>query len=65
MSVAEQYRDLIVNAILPKNELLEIFRSEISLHQLLEIFRSEISLHHAKEGYDYPTIRPPYSSQSL
>ncbi len=34
-------------------------------HELLEIYRSKISLHHAKNGYNYPTIRLPRSFISL
>jgi hypothetical protein len=36
-----------------------------SKHELLEIYRSKISLHHAKEGYDYPTIRLPHTFTKL
>ncbi len=32
---------------------------------LLEVHRSKISLHHAKEGYDYPTIRLPHTLSKL
>ena len=32
---------------------------------LSEIFSSTISLHHAKEGYDYPTIRLPRTFAKL
>ncbi len=32
---------------------------------LTEIHRSTISLHHAKEGYDYPTIRLPHTFVKL
>jgi hypothetical protein len=29
--------------------------------QLFEIYRSNILAHHAKAGYDYPTIRLPFT----
>ncbi|MGZ4934795.1 MAG: hypothetical protein ACXVIP_05565 [Halobacteriota archaeon] len=32
---------------------------------LSEIYSSTISLHHAKEGYDYPTIRLPHILSKL
>ncbi len=32
---------------------------------LSEIHSSTISLHHAKEGYDYPTIRLPHTLSKL
>ena len=32
---------------------------------LLEIHRSKISLHHAKNGYNYPTVRLPYTFSRL
>jgi len=34
-------------------------------HELFEIHRSKISLHHAKAGYNYPTIRLPYTFSKL
>ena len=33
--------------------------------QLLEVHHSKISLHHAKEGYDYPAIRLPFTFSGL
>jgi hypothetical protein len=47
MLAAEYQYGLFANVALPKQELLEIHRSKISLH-------------HAKTGYDYPTIRLPH-----
>ena len=47
MSAAEYYSDLFVDVVLPKNELLEIHRSKISLHR-------------AKADYSYPTLRLPH-----
>ena len=44
----EHYSELFTDVALPKNELLAIHRSKISLH-------------HAKTGYDYPTIRLPHT----
>jgi hypothetical protein len=44
MLAAEHYSDISTSGTLPRTELLEVHRSKISLH-------------HAKEGYDYPTIR--------
>jgi hypothetical protein len=43
MLAVDNYSDLFVEGALPKNELLEVHRSKISLH-------------HAKAGYSYPTI---------
>jgi len=34
-------------------------------HELFEIHHSTISTHHAKEGYDYPTIRLPHTFSTL
>jgi hypothetical protein len=34
-------------------------------HELLEVHRSKISIHHAKVGYDYPAIRPPFTFSGL
>ena len=34
-------------------------------HELLEVHRSKISLHHAKQGYDYPTLRLPHTFSML
>jgi hypothetical protein len=34
-------------------------------HELLEVHHSKISLHRAKAGYNYPTIRPPYTFSKL
>jgi hypothetical protein len=45
-----------------QNPLVEIQSQE---HSLFEIHRSKISLHRAKEGYDYPTIRLPYTFSKL
>lgn len=44
MLAAEHYQDLRTDFAMPKQELLEIRRSKISLH-------------HAKSGYNYPSIR--------
>lgn len=44
MLAAEHYQDLRTGFAMPKQELLEILRSKISLH-------------HAKSGYNYPSIR--------
>jgi hypothetical protein len=52
MLAAEYCSELFVDAGQPKNELLEIHRSKISLH-------------HAKSGYDYPTIRLPHTFSKL
>jgi hypothetical protein len=52
MLAAEHYSELFTDVALPKNELLEIHRSKISLH-------------HAKAGYDYPTIRLPHTFSKL
>jgi hypothetical protein len=52
MLAAEHDPDLFAYGALPKNELLEIHRSKISLH-------------HAKADYDYPTIRLPQSFSRL
>jgi hypothetical protein len=38
---------------------------EMPKQELLEIRRSKISLHHAKEGHSYPTIRLPYKFSQL
>jgi hypothetical protein len=34
-------------------------------HELLEIYRSKISVHQAKAGYSYPTIRLPHTFSKL
>ena len=52
MIAAEFCPDFFANVALPKQELLEIYRSKISLH-------------HAKADYDYPTIRLPHSFSNL
>jgi hypothetical protein len=52
MLAAEHFPDLFANVALPKKELLEIYRSKISLH-------------HAKEGYDYPIMRLPRTVSKL
>jgi hypothetical protein len=53
MLAAEHYLDFFADsALLPKNELLEIHRSKISLHR-------------AKAGYSYPTIRLPHKFSML
>jgi hypothetical protein len=39
--------------------------ASLPTHELLEIHRSKISLQHAKVGYDYPTIRLPYTFSKL
>ena len=52
MLAVDNYPGLSVEATLPKQELLEIHRSKISLHR-------------AKAGYDYPTIRLPHTFLNL
>jgi hypothetical protein len=52
MYAAQHYPDLFTEAALPKQELLEIHRSTISIH-------------HAKTGYNYPTIRLPHTFEAL
>jgi hypothetical protein len=52
MLAARHCLDLFADVALPK-------------HDLLEIHRSKISLHRAKSGYDYPTIRLPYTFSKL
>lgn len=52
MSAGDYCSKPISNGAYPKNELLEIQRSKISLH-------------HAKTGYDYPTIRLPHTFSRL
>jgi hypothetical protein len=52
MLEAEHYPDLFSDFAMPK-------------HELLEIYRSKISVHHAKAGYSYPTIRLPYKFSKL
>jgi hypothetical protein len=51
MLAAEYYSELFTSGT-PKNELLEIHHSKISLHQ-------------AKSGYRYPTIRLPHTFSTL
>jgi hypothetical protein len=48
MLAAEHYSEFFADVALPKNELLAIHRSRISLHR-------------AKAGYSYPTIRMPHT----
>jgi hypothetical protein len=43
----------------------EVCTASPSTHELLEIHRSKISLHHAKPGYDYPSIRLPFTFSGL
>jgi hypothetical protein len=52
MLAAERHTELFSDITLPKNELLEIHRSRVSLHN-------------AKEGYNYPTIRLPHTFTKL
>ncbi len=52
MLEAEHYPDLFSDFVMPR-------------HELLEIYRSKISLHHAKKGYDYPSIRLPHRHSKL
>jgi hypothetical protein len=52
MLAEQHYSELFAAAALPKNELLEIHRSKISLH-------------HAKTGYNYPTIQLPHAFTRL
>ncbi|HEX7514682.1 MAG TPA: hypothetical protein VF393_03735 [archaeon] len=52
MLVAEHYQDLRTDFAMPKQELLGIHRSKISLH-------------HAKSGYNYPSIRMPHTLTKL
>jgi len=52
MLAAEYQYGLFANVALPKQELLEIHRSKISLH-------------HAKTGYDYPIMRLPRTVSKL
>jgi hypothetical protein len=53
MLAAEHHLDFFADsALLPKQELLEVHHSKISLHR-------------AKAGYDYPTIRLPHSFSKL
>lgn len=52
MLAAEHNTELFSDIARPKNELLEIHRSKISLH-------------YAKEGYSYPTIRLPHTFSKL
>jgi hypothetical protein len=52
MSAINLDTNFSVEAVLPKSEVLEIHHSTISLH-------------HAKEGYDYPTIRLPHTLSKL
>jgi hypothetical protein len=52
MLASEYDSDLFTDVALPKNDLLEIHRSKISLH-------------HAKIGFDYPTIRLPHAFSGL
>jgi hypothetical protein len=52
MLATEHYSELFADFALPKNELLEIHHSKISLH-------------HAKAGYDYPAIRLPFTFSAL
>ncbi|MGB9371388.1 MAG: hypothetical protein WCB79_05605, partial [Halobacteriota archaeon] len=48
MLEAEHYPDLFSDFVMPR-------------HELLEIYRSKISVHRAKAGYSYPTIRLPHT----
>jgi len=52
MLAAEHYSEHFADVVLPKQELLEIHRSKVSLH-------------HAKCGYDYPSIRLPHTFNKL
>jgi hypothetical protein len=53
MLAAEHYLNFFADsALLPKNELLEIHRSKISLHR-------------SKANYGYPTIRLPHKLSTL
>jgi hypothetical protein len=53
MLTAEHYPDALTDGV------------SISTHEMLEIHRSKISPHHAKAGYNYPTIRLPYTFSKL
>lgn len=45
---------------------LDVFTSgKTPNHALLEIHRTQISLHHAKPGYDYPAIKLPHTFSKL
>ena len=52
MLAEDTHSELSIGAAFPKQELLEIHRSKISLHQ-------------AKAGYSYPTMRLPYTFSKL
>lgn len=52
MLAAEHHPDLFAEFAVPKQQLLEIHRSKISLHR-------------AKAGYSYATIRLPYTFSKL
>ncbi|MGZ7112208.1 MAG: hypothetical protein ACXVIL_11165 [Halobacteriota archaeon] len=52
MLAAEHQPGFFADVALPKDELLEVNRSKISLHR-------------AKTGYYYPTIRLPYTFSKL
>jgi len=52
MLASELYSDLFNQRALPKNILLEVHRSKISVH-------------HAKTGYAYPAIRLPHTFSRL
>ncbi len=52
MLEAEHYPDFFSDAAIPKSELLEIYRSKISLHR-------------AKAGYNYPTVGLPHTFAKL
>jgi len=43
----------------------ELFTPRAPKNELLEIHRSKISLHYAKAGYSYPTIRLPHTLSRL
>jgi hypothetical protein len=52
MLAVEQHPSLFADVALPKCDLIHVHRSKISLH-------------HAKDGYNYPTIRLPYTFSVL
>jgi hypothetical protein len=44
---------------------IALFGDGVPNHKLLEIHQTKISLHHAKSGYEYPSIRLPYTFNKL
>ena len=53
-----------VRAMLAVNQLQDPLIDSLEIAPLL-IHRSKISVHHAKQGYDYPSIRLPHKLSKL